>query len=171
MSPGRMTVQGMMPEIFLPGPASPSTAPARMLSRLAHCESERADSSVCGSSSTTRLGRTVRPSGRLNFIPRMRPVRPATLMIAPLAGLPSTVGSTISLAVQPSVLPPGLDQGLVQGQPSRQGLRRNRRRHETRLEEDQGQAHRIVAQVRPGRLGRSRVHQMVRTRRSGAVPL
>ncbi len=97
MSPGRITVQGMMPEIFLPGPARPSTAPARILSRFAHCESERALSSVCGSSSTTRLGRTVLPSGRLNFIPRMRPVRPATLIIAPLALLPSIVGRRLLL--------------------------------------------------------------------------
>ena len=96
-----MTVQGMMPEIFLPGPASPSTAPARIASRLAHCDSDRADSSVCGSSKTTSDGRTVLPSGRLNFMPRMRPVRPATLMIAPLALLPAIVGKTISFAVQP----------------------------------------------------------------------
>ncbi|GIX04614.1 MAG: hypothetical protein KatS3mg114_0483 [Planctomycetaceae bacterium] len=54
MSPGRITVQGMMPEIFLPGPARPRIAPARMLSRVAHWESDRADSSVCGSSITTR---------------------------------------------------------------------------------------------------------------------
>ena len=58
MSPGRMTVQGMTPAIFLPGPARPSTAPARMLSRVAHWESDRADSSVCGSSITTSDGRT-----------------------------------------------------------------------------------------------------------------
>ena len=101
MSPGRITVQGMIPEIFLPGPARPSTAPARMLSRVAHCDSDRADSSVCGSSSTTSDGRTVRPSARLYFMPRMRPVMPATLMIAALAGLPWIVGSTTSLAVQP----------------------------------------------------------------------
>ena len=50
---------------------------------------------------TTRDGRTVWPSGRLYFMPRMRPVMPATLMIAPLAMLPSIVGSTISLAVHP----------------------------------------------------------------------
>ncbi|GIW55544.1 MAG: hypothetical protein KatS3mg082_1948 [Nitrospiraceae bacterium] len=101
MSPGRMTVQGMMPEIFLPGPARPRTAPARMLSRVAHWDSDRADSSVCGSSSTTSDGRTVWPSARLYFMPRMRPVIPATLMIAPLALLPGIVGKTISRAVQP----------------------------------------------------------------------
>ncbi|OPZ24012.1 MAG: hypothetical protein BWZ02_03002 [Lentisphaerae bacterium ADurb.BinA184] len=101
MSPGRITVQGMMPLIFLPGPASPSTAPARMRSRLAHCDSDRADSSVCGSSRITSDGRTVWPSGRLNFIPRIRPVIPATRMIAPEATLPAMVGSTISVAVQP----------------------------------------------------------------------
>jgi len=32
-----MTVQGMMPLIFLPGPARPRTAPARIASRVAHC--------------------------------------------------------------------------------------------------------------------------------------
>jgi len=101
MSPGRITVQGMMPEIFFPGPASPRTAPARMRSRVAHCESERADSSVCGSSSTTSEGRTVRPSARLNFMPRMRPVIPATLMIAALAIEQGMLGRTISFAVQP----------------------------------------------------------------------
>ena len=73
------------PAIFLPGPARPSTAPARMLSRVAHCEMLRADSSVCGSSITTRDGRTVRPSARLYFMPRIRPVMPATLIMAPLA--------------------------------------------------------------------------------------
>ena len=83
MSSGRITVQGMTPAIFLPGPARPRTAPARMLSRVAHCESYRADSSVCGSSSTTSDGRTEWPSARLNFMPRMRPVMPATLMMAP----------------------------------------------------------------------------------------
>ena len=46
MSSGRMTVQGMMPEIFFPGPARPRIAPARIPSRVAHCESDRADSSV-----------------------------------------------------------------------------------------------------------------------------
>ncbi len=101
MSSGRMTVQGMMPAIFLPGPARPSTAPARMLSRVAHCERLRADSSVCGSSSTTSDGRTEWPSARLNFMPRMRPVMPATLMMAPAALLSGIVGSTISRAVQP----------------------------------------------------------------------
>ena len=72
-----------------------------MLSRVAHCDSDRADSSVCGSSMTTRDGRTVCPSARLYFMPRIRPVMPATLMIAPLAMLPGIVGSTISRAVQP----------------------------------------------------------------------
>ena len=66
-----------------------------------HDSNVEADSSVCGSSRTTSDGRTVFPSGRLNFMPRIRPVRPATLMIAPLALLPSIVGSTISFAVQP----------------------------------------------------------------------
>lgn len=47
-----------------------------------------------------KRGRTVLPSGRLNFMPRMRPVIPATLMKAPLAALPGMVGSTISRAVQ-----------------------------------------------------------------------
>ena len=61
----------------------------------------RADSSVCGSSSTTSDGRTEWPSARLYFMPRMRPVMPATLMIAPEALLPGIVGSTISRAVQP----------------------------------------------------------------------
>ena len=101
MSPGRMTVQGMMPLIFLPGPASPSTAPARIRSRAAHCDSDRADSSVCGSSRTTSDGLTVCPSARLYFMPRMRPVMLATLMMAPDALLPGMVGRTTSLAVQP----------------------------------------------------------------------
>ena len=101
MSPGRMTVQGMMPLIFLPGPARPSTAPAKIRSRVTHCDRLRADSSVCGSSRTTSDGRTVCPSARLYFIPRMRPVMPATLMIAPEALLPGMVGRTTSLAVQP----------------------------------------------------------------------
>ena len=99
--PLRVNTAGMIPLIFLPGPAKPNTAPAKMLSRVAHCETERADSSVCGSSSTTSDGRTVLPSGRLNFIPRIRPVMPATLMIAPLPTLPGMVGSTTSRAVQP----------------------------------------------------------------------
>lgn len=47
MSPGRITVHGMMTEVFLPDPASPSTAPARMASRLARWDRLRADSSVC----------------------------------------------------------------------------------------------------------------------------
>jgi hypothetical protein len=71
-----------------------------MLSRVAHCDSERADSSVCGSSITTSDGRTDCPSARLYFMPRMRPVMPATLMIAPDALLAGIVGSTTSLAVQ-----------------------------------------------------------------------
>ncbi len=40
---------------------------------------------VVGLSKTTNDGLTVFPSGRLNFMPRIRPVRPATLIIAPLA--------------------------------------------------------------------------------------
>ena len=63
-----------------------------MLSRVAHCEMLRADSSVCGSSRTTSDGRTEWPSARLNFMPRMRPVMPATLMMAPEALLPGIVG-------------------------------------------------------------------------------
>ena len=43
MSSGRITVQGMTPAIFLPGPARPSTAPAKMLSRVAHWEMLRAE--------------------------------------------------------------------------------------------------------------------------------
>ena len=43
MSSGRMTVQGMMPDIFLPGPANPRTAPARTASLVAHWLSERAE--------------------------------------------------------------------------------------------------------------------------------
>jgi hypothetical protein len=44
---------------------------------------------------------TVFPSARLYFMPRMRPVIPATLMIAPDALLPGMVGKTTSFAVQP----------------------------------------------------------------------
>ncbi len=50
---------------------------------------------------STSDGRTLEPSARLCFMPRMRPVIPATRMIAPLAALPAMVGSTISFAVQP----------------------------------------------------------------------
>ena len=50
---------------------------------------------------TTSVGRTVWPSARLYFMPRMRPVMPATFTMAPLAVLPGIVGSTISRAVQP----------------------------------------------------------------------
>ena len=48
----------------------------------------------------TRLGRTLLPSVRLNFMPRTRPVMPATRTTTPEAGLPLMVGSTISLLVQ-----------------------------------------------------------------------
>jgi len=100
MSPGRITVQGMMPEIFCPGPARFRIAPFKVSIRARTCWSLRADSSVCGSSSTTSDGRTARPSARLNFMPRMRLSIPATRMIAPEALLPAMVGSTISSAVQ-----------------------------------------------------------------------
>jgi len=100
-SPGAMTVHGMMPLIFLPGPARPSTAPARIRSRVSHWVSERADSSVWGSSGMTRDGRTIRPSGLLWAMPRIWPVNPATFRMAPLAGLPAIVGSLISLLVHP----------------------------------------------------------------------
>ena len=43
----------------------------------------RADSSVCGSSGMHRSGRATLPSGRVNCIPRTRPVMPATLMRPP----------------------------------------------------------------------------------------
>jgi len=85
----------------LPGPASPRIAPARIDSRWAHWLGDRADSSVCGSSSKTKLGRTVFPSERLYFNPRMRPVIPATRISAPLATLQAIVGKTISFCVQP----------------------------------------------------------------------
>ena len=48
----------------------------------------------------TRLGRTFRPSLRLYFMPRIRPVIPATRTITPEAGLFCMVGNTISLLVQ-----------------------------------------------------------------------
>lgn len=50
------TVQGITPAIFLPGPASPKTAPAKMLSRVAHCERLRTEASsllLMGLSSVT----------------------------------------------------------------------------------------------------------------------
>lgn len=72
----------------------------RTRTRLRVCSSEPADSEVCGSSMMTRLGRTLRPSLRLNFMPRMRPVMPATRTMMPEAQLPLMVGSTISLLVQ-----------------------------------------------------------------------
>ena len=99
MSPGRMTVQGITPAIFFPGPARPRTSPARTRTRFLVCSADPADSLVCGSSTMTNSGRIVRPSGRLYFMPRMRPVMPATRTTAPLDAAPAIVGSTISLAV------------------------------------------------------------------------
>ena len=100
MSPGRMIVHGMIPEILSPGPAKPRMSPASTRTRLRVCSKEPALSEVWGSSITTRLGRTLRPSERLYFIPRTRPVIPATRTMIPDALLPSIVGRTISLLVQ-----------------------------------------------------------------------
>ena len=47
-------------------------------------------SSVCGSSSRTRSGRTLRPSGVVTFAPRTDPVIPPTVKIAPLARPPGS---------------------------------------------------------------------------------
>ncbi len=55
MSPGRMTVQAISPAIFLPGPAMPSTSPARIASRRWLCDGDQADSVVCGSSTSHQL--------------------------------------------------------------------------------------------------------------------
>ena len=54
---------------------------------------------LIASGGTDRLGRTLLPSARLNFMPRTRPVMPATRTTTPDAGLPAMVGSTISLLV------------------------------------------------------------------------
>jgi hypothetical protein len=78
------------------GPAMPSTSPLMILSRSAHCDIDRADAAVCGSSISTSEGRSTLPSRLLCFMPRTAPVRPAVLMIAPLAADPATVGKTIS---------------------------------------------------------------------------
>ena len=102
MSPGRMTVQGMMPAIFLPGPGQTQDGAGQ--------------DALAGRTLDRRAGRLVglrvvehhqRRSDGLAVAhacissPGCRPVIPATLMIAALAGLPGIVGSTISLAVQP----------------------------------------------------------------------
>ena len=83
------------PAIFDPGPARPKIAPERIFSRVAHCDGLAADSSVCGSSISTRLGRMLEPSGRVCFRPRMRPVMPATRTHAPAAAAPLIQGSVI----------------------------------------------------------------------------
>ena len=75
-------------------------SPARTRTRLRVCSTESADSVVCGSSTITNSGRTVRPSGRLYFMPRIRPVMPATRTSTPDEGAPGIVGRTISFAVQ-----------------------------------------------------------------------
>ena len=75
-------------------------SPARTRTRFRVCSREPADSDVCGSSMITSEGRTLRPSERLYFIPRTRPVIPATRTIMPDALLSLIVGSTISLLVQ-----------------------------------------------------------------------
>ena len=100
MSPGRMTVHGMMPEIFFPGPARPRMSPANTRTRFRVCSTESADSVVCGSSTITNSGRIVRPSGFLYFMPRIRPVMPATRTRMPEESEPAMVGRTISFAVQ-----------------------------------------------------------------------
>ena len=95
-----MTVHGMMPEILRPGPARPRMSPARTRTRFLVCSIDPADSLVCGSSMMTNSGRIVRPSGFLYFMPRMRPVMPATLTRTPDDFAPAMVGRTISFAVQ-----------------------------------------------------------------------
>lgn len=74
-------------------------AAKRMFCRVAHCKRLRALSPVCGSSTTRRLSLIVFPSARLNFVTWMRPVRPATLTIAPESLLSGIVGSTTRRAV------------------------------------------------------------------------
>ena len=100
-SPGAITVQGTAIDIVLPGPASPLTAPVTSRSRLADCPSDSADSSVCGSSTITKSGRIERPSAVAAFIPRTRPVMPATWITEPEAFEPFTVGNTASFEAQP----------------------------------------------------------------------
>ena len=46
-------MQGVIPEIFLPGPPSPKMAPARMPARVAHW---RADRSLAACSTVSRFG-------------------------------------------------------------------------------------------------------------------
>ena len=99
ISPGRIMVQGMIPEIFCPGPARPRMSPASTRTRFRVCSREPADSEVCGSSMMTSEGRTLRPSARLYFIPRTRPVIPATRTMMPEALLSLIVGNTISFDV------------------------------------------------------------------------
>ena len=70
-------------------------APLKIFSRVEHCEGLAADSSVCGSSISTRLGRMLEPSGRVCFRPRIRPVMPATRTQAPAETLPLIHGSVI----------------------------------------------------------------------------
>jgi hypothetical protein len=53
------------------------------------------DSFVCGSSISTNDGRTIDPSARVNFSPRIAPVMPAAVTRNPLAGDPGIVGRTI----------------------------------------------------------------------------
>ena len=74
-------------------------SPARTRTRLRVCSSDPADSLVCGSSITTNSGRIVLPSGFLYFMPRMRPVMPATRTRTPDEAAPRMVGRTISFAV------------------------------------------------------------------------
>ena len=63
---------GITAAIFVPGPASPRTAPEMTFSRVAFCVGLRADSSVCRSSRMHRSDPMDVPSGRECFLPRTR---------------------------------------------------------------------------------------------------
>ena len=96
----RITVIVHRPAIFAPGPARPRIAPDRIFSRVAHCDGDAADSSVCGSSIRTRLGRMDEPSGRVCFRPRIRPVMPDRRTQAPADFAPGIHGSVTVSADQ-----------------------------------------------------------------------
>ena len=64
--------------------------------RFLHCSTDSALSRVWGSSIKTKSGRMFVPSAFIAFMPRILPVIPTVLMIAPLALLPRIVGKTIS---------------------------------------------------------------------------
>jgi hypothetical protein len=61
MSPGSITVQGITAAIVLPGPAMPSTSARRAARGSGSATGDRALSGVCGSSSSTKSGRTISP--------------------------------------------------------------------------------------------------------------